>query len=183
MQSKSALRRMMKARLEAHDPADRQRKSRSIGEKLFQLPFFQKAKRICFYVSLPSEVDTGPMIDEALARGKRVFAPKTDLKRRTLRLYEIKDRASDLEPGILGIPEPKAGCRPAKFSDVQCVIVPGLAFDNDRFRLGHGAGIYDRFLKKLSAQSLRIGLAFSFQIVERLPHESHDENLNWVITD
>lgn len=66
---------------------------------------------------------------------------------------------------------------------IDVVIVPGLAFDRSGFRLGYGGGHYDRFLRRLPDRSLRVGLAFHSQVVDRVPRGSGDERLHLVLTD
>ena len=170
--------------LETQPSETRALKSRRIEEKLFGLGVFQKAACVCFYVSLPIEVDTTAMIDRSMQMGKRVIVPLTDLENKEIDLYEIKNRQNDLRSGTLGIREPDP--QKAKISDlreVDCLIVPGLCFDKRNNRLGRGAGLYDRFLKKFDASVPKIGLAFSFQVIPQLPVEAHDVRLNIVLTD
>ena len=62
---------------------------------------------------------------------------------------------------------------------IDLIIVPGVTFDKDGNRLGHGKGYYDRILEKLKVP--KIGLAFEFQIVDKVPSESHDEKLDYII--
>lgn len=85
-------------------------------------------------------------------------------------LVESIDR--DLETGPYGIQQPKESPETGSVdvSDIDLVIVPGVAFDRQNNRLGRGQGYYDRFLKKMPARTPLIGLAFDFQIVDHLPH-------------
>ena len=65
---------------------------------------------------------------------------------------------------------------------IDCVIVPGVAFDVHGKRLGMGGGYYDRFLK-LTENAKKISLAFDFQLVENVPTESHDMPVDIIITE
>ncbi len=135
-------------------------------------------------MSLPAEVDTHPMIERALRMGKRVVVPRVDLENKALKLYLITNLQSDLEEGTFGVMEPRLHkARPVDRREIHSVIVPGLAFDRTHHRLGRGAGFYDRFLGELGPSASKIGLAFSFQVVPTLPHESHDTTVDWVLTD
>lgn len=184
MPTKQSLRRELQTRLQNQLPAQRARRSQAIEAKLFGLEAFKRAGCVCFYVSLPLEVDTAPMIDRALREGKRVLVPRTDLENKELSLHEIKDRLADLQAGTMGIMEPMPQrTRCAKPGEAQCVIVPGLGFDHRQNRLGRGAGFYDRFLKRLAPGTVTVGLAFSFQVLPELPVEAHDVPLNCVLTD
>jgi len=169
--------------LEHQKPVDRMKKSLKIQRKLFRLNEFKKSKNIFFYVSMQNEVNTLPMIDRVLKEGKKVFVPLCDAGKTKLHFYEIKSR-KDLKKGSFGILEPPAEeKKPADLKKIDCVIVPGLAFDKENNRLGRGKGYYDGFLKKLPKRTKKIGLGFSFQVVEKLPIEDHDQQLDFVLTD
>ena len=184
MHTKKSLRQEMKARLSAQTAVERAVKSLEIKKKLFELPVFRRSKCVWFYVSLPEEVETLPMICEALGAGKKILVPLTDLENKKLSLFEIRDPEKELRPGVLGIREPDRDlAHPAKIEEADCVIVPGLAFDKAGHRLGRGAGLYDRSLAKLSPRVPKIGLAFSFQIFPEIPQEDHDQTLDVVLTD
>lgn len=173
----------MRARLRAQDPSDRRKKSAAIQRKLFSLGAFKKARCVCFYVSTAQEVNTTRMIDRALARGQRVLVPKADLKTMRLDLYEITSRNS-LWKGALGILEGHpTRHRRADPGEINCVAVPGLVFDEEGHRLGRGKAFYDRFLAKLGSRVFKVGLAFSFQKVKKIPRESHDVPMDVVVTD
>ncbi len=183
-EEKKRLRVLMKARLSEQTRADRDRRSHAVAVKLLKEPAFIKARHVLFYVSMPEEVDTLELIDRAVESGKKVSAPRVDTARHALDLFEIRSR-KELKPGALGILEPDPDrARRSDASEIDCVIVPGLAFDRSGRRLGRGAGFYDRFLATLRPTVAKIGLAFSFQLTEEeLPEESHDRRLDKVLTD
>ena len=183
MQTKEGLRQEIRQKLQAQSPADRRKKSLIIEEKLFNLEPFKKAALVCFYVSTPVEVDTASMIDRALRAGKRILVPRIN-DGGSLQLYEIKDRQGDLEKGAFGIMEPlPSRTRLADAKEMGCVITPGVAFDRTNHRLGRGKGFYDRFLAGLGPGVAKIGIAFSFQIVEEVPRAGHDVRLDVILTD
>lgn len=66
---------------------------------------------------------------------------------------------------------------------IEVAVLPGLAFDRRGYRLGYGGGCYDRFLSRYAPQALRVGLAFSCQLVETLPTEAHDVPLHFLVTE
>ncbi|MCW5700675.1 MAG: 5-formyltetrahydrofolate cyclo-ligase [Rhodospirillales bacterium] len=88
----------------------------------------------------------------------------------------------DLAHGPYGTRHPKEGCRRVI---PQVLFTPLLAFDGDGFRLGHGAGYYDRTLALLRAQGpvTAIGVAFALQRTDRLPRGAHDQPLDWIVTE
>ena len=184
MQTKKDLRAEILNKLQTLGVDEVLAKSLQIKTKLFSLDAFKKAKCVCFYVSLPTEVETRGMIDEALVLGKRVLVPLTNLENKELSLYEIKNRQNDLKKGAHGIMEPvPENTRLANLEEADCLIVPGIAFDKRNHRIGRGEGYYDRFLKKLSPRVSKIGLAFSCQVVQEIPTEAHDVRLDMVLTD
>jgi 5-formyltetrahydrofolate cyclo-ligase len=184
MTPKQTLRQKIRQKLLLQNVKDRQKRSLIIEKKLFSLEAFKKAKLICFYVSLSSEVDTFSMIDRALKIGKEVVVPLTDVENKKLKLYQIKSRKKDLKEGAFGIlePDPKK-TRLVDASTLDCVIVPGVVFDTHRHRIGRGRGFYDRFLEGLDPGILKIGLGFSFQVIQKIPNENHDQPVDLVLTD
>lgn len=153
-------------------------KSALIKEHLFSFSPFRKAQAIAFYVSIKDqrEVDTDEMIRESLAMGKRVCVPKVIRDR--LALFEIKDFGRDLSRGTMGILEPRGGAQLAP----ELVIVPGIAFDSSGNRIGFGRGYYDRLLAALE-NTRSIGLAYSFQITDRIIPGKHDVRMDYIITE
>ena len=173
----------MKALLSAQSVGERSRKSRVIQEKLLENQAFQKAGTVCFYVALPQEVDTHDLIERSIGLGKRVLVPLVDLENKELKLKEIRDLRKDLAPGTLGILEPVSHTKIAELREAECILVPGLAFDEKGHRLGRGGGYYDRLLQGLPATITKIGLAFSFQVVPQIPLEAHDQRVDLVLTE
>ena len=173
----------MRKKLGAQSPQERERKSRLIQEKLFGLDAFRNARTVCFFVGMDQEVHTVPMIESALLMGKRVLVPRTNLEKKELKWFDLRDVRTELSLGTLGILEPALTAKAAQASVADCVVVPGLAFDRGKRRLGRGAGFYDRFLALLPPHVFKVGLAFSFQVFPEIPHEAHDRALNEVLTD
>ncbi len=184
MWTKKSLRQEMRTQLRAQSLEDRDAKSLSIQEKLFRLDAYRRARTVCFFVGMDDEVNTVPMIENALSDGKRVLVPLTNLENKELKLFEIRDIRQDLAPGVLGILEPDPSkAKKAEAAEAECVVVPGLAFDQKFGRLGRGAGLYDRFLASLSPSAFKVGLAFSFQVFPDIPQEEHDHPLDAVLTE
>ena len=173
----------MRDKLAVQPPADRKAKSRRLEEKLFNLPVFSRALRVAFFASIEGAADTHPMIERALRDGKKVALPRVDKDRHELVFYAVKDLLKDTAPGVLGILEPRAGLPVVQPASLDCVVVPGLAFDRAGARFGRGAGFYDRFLSRLSPGTAKIGIGFSFQMIKHVPCEAHDEKLDLVLTD
>jgi 5-formyltetrahydrofolate cyclo-ligase len=136
-----------------------------------------------FYASFRSEAETMPCISQALKLKKMVLLPLVDRERKTLRIFQISE-LSELAPGFMGIPEPKARrTRERHLDDVEVVLIPGAGFDSEGNRLGYGAGYYDRLLSKAKRNITKIALAFEEQIVPEIPSERHDIRMDKIITD
>ncbi|MFH1020065.1 MAG: 5-formyltetrahydrofolate cyclo-ligase [Pseudomonadota bacterium] len=162
---------------------ERQRKSRIITERLLALPEFAGARSVFAYVSFRSEVETLPLIAHCLQKGMMVSAPLTLAAEHRLLAYAITDPSRDLAPGYYGILEPAEALPLVDPASIEVVVTPGSVFDLMGGRLGYGGGFYDRFLQAAAPQALRIGLAYDLQVVEAVPLESHDQQLDYLITE
>ncbi|MBN1157117.1 5-formyltetrahydrofolate cyclo-ligase [Candidatus Woesearchaeota archaeon] len=175
---KSAIRKQLLERRNSISSEGILRKSKKIKRLLFRLPEYKKAKSVLFYVSKSKEVCTIEMIKEAL-KEKTVAVPKTDKKNKKLILSKIKS-LGELKEGCFGILEP-VKINKIEMYEIDLIIVPGVAFDRECRRIGHGHGYYDRLLSK--AKAPKIGLALESQIVDRIPAEPHDVEVNKVVTE
>jgi len=143
---------------------------------------FKEAKTILFYVSYDNEVYTHEMIKESLEVKKQVVVPKTDMNKRTI-LCSTLTKWDDLLAGAYNILEPRQEClNEVSPESIDLIIMPGIAFDCQGNRIGHGMGYYDRLLKK-KMNAHRLGLAFEFQIVENIPTEPHDIKVEKIVTE
>lgn len=130
------------------------------------------------YCSFGKEVDTYGLINSMIRRRVRVFGPVTDFENNEMRSGAIPN-LNVLRPSKAKIPEPPVSDDSPEDYDI--VFVPGVAFDKRGGRLGRGRGFYDRFLQK--TKGLRVGLAFSFQVLEQIPTSEQDENLDVLVTE
>jgi 5-formyltetrahydrofolate cyclo-ligase len=176
---KSELRRRMRELREAIPPGERARRSRAVGDRLFGLPEVRDARTLFLFSSFGAEVDTSSMIERAHAEGRRVLLPYVDGA-----AMEAAEHApgEELVPSFYGAGEP-ARREPADPEEVDALIAPGLAFDRAGRRLGYGGGYYDRWLRRLRSDAVRIGICFSHQVVDRVPAGSSDERVRIVVTD
>ncbi len=165
-----------------HPPGERAEKSLRIALKLYLSKRYQFAKTILFYYAKDDEVDTRPMILQALLEKKRVFLPKVKKEDDSIEAYEITS-LDDLSSGEFGVMEPPEKARPPDYSQIELAIVPGVAFDSEGNRIGHGMGYNDRLLKRMP-NAFFIGLAFEFQIApRRIVREAHDVAVDEIITE
>jgi 5-formyltetrahydrofolate cyclo-ligase len=178
---KNALRNEIRERILGFDPSERAKQEAGLLDKLPSLPGFQKAKTVLLYVSaFPEEFSTMPMLRYALGAGKRVVCPRVIRNQRRLALYEIRDVDKDLLPGTLGIPEPSEDQPEVSHHAIDWLLVPGLGFDKACYRIGRGAGHYDRLLDRLQPEVPRWSLCLTAQWVDQLPVEPHDLPLDGV---
>lgn len=164
---KRRLRGEMLARRDRAPKHELMSRSNAIIERLEALPAFQEAQSILVYVSMGSEVETLGLIKRWLGR-KEIVVPK--VAKDSLETFVLKD-FSQLSPSHFGVLEPVDGER-VLLDRVGLVLVPGIAFDRQGYRLGYGKGYYDRLLSAYGGRT--IGLAYSFQITEALPREPWD---------
>ncbi len=183
IEKKDKIRKEILERLRSQNSFDRIRKSAEIKEKLFQMSAFKLSKCVMFYVSKGYEVDTQGMIIEALKQGKRIAVPVTLTGEKKIIPSEIKTPEVELEKGPFGIRQPKKEyIRPVPTDNIDTVITPGVAFDENGNRIGHGMGYYDIFLKSIPNKTQVYGLAFDFQIVGEVPTLSWDVPVKKVIS-
>ncbi len=155
-------------------------KSSIIKKRFFEMKEFKHASTILFYVSYDNEVYTHEMIKECITE-KNIFVPVTDKQKRRLILSMLAGW-DDLAIGSYNILEPKKEkIKQISIDDVDLVIVPGVGFDERGNRLGHGKGYYDDLLK--NSKSMKIAMAFEFEIVKNIPIEKHDIPVDKIITE
>lgn len=182
--AKEKIRKEILARLRKQKEEDRLTKSLLILKKLFALPEFKQAKTILFYASFDGEVETLEMMKQSLTLGKKIALPSIHTKHKEITPTYVHDLQEDLVLGSYGIKESRhTGRYTVNCDEIDISIVPGVAFDADNYRLGRGAGYYDRFLTRLSKEIPAIGLAFDFQLVTRLPRQEHDIPMTRVVSN
>jgi len=180
---KSGIRKEIKEKLNKQNNLQRLRKSQVIKDKVFSLAEFKKAKCVMFYVAKEEEVQTHAMMIEAGRLGKMILVPTILEGESKIVASRVENLEKELTPGPYGVWQPrKEYIRKRPLKEIDLILVPGLAFDKKGCRLGRGGGYYDRFLKDLPDEVVRIGLAFDFQILKELPTFSHDIPVTKVIS-
>jgi 5-formyltetrahydrofolate cyclo-ligase len=178
---KRSLRTEIRARVLAMPTEARASEERALVDRLPDLPGFRDAGTVLLYASaFPEEFDTGPMLRLALDLGKRLLCPRVDRAEWRLALFAIGDLPGDFARGTLGIPEPRPGLVEVGPEEVDWALVPGLGYDRRCYRIGRGAGHYDRLLTRLRPDAPRWSLCLSSQWVDALPDEPHDQPLDGV---
>lgn len=178
---KTKLRQDMKEKLAAIRKPLYEEKSYKIAQNLFKDSSWLNANIIGVTISNPPEVDTYQIIRKAWELGKTVVVPKCHPRKRQLR-FRVLEKFSQLEKVFFGLYEPiESTTSEVESSDIDLLIVPGLAFTKEGYRLGFGGGYYDRYLKDYHGDILSI--AFDIQIVPAFRVEKHDLPVQKIITD
>ncbi len=156
-------------------------KSIKIFNKIISLEEYKNANIIALYKNLDSEVSTEELIKYSIDNGKIVSLPKVIGEE--LKFYKINSINSELIKSKFGVYEPIDDANNyINPQDIDLIIVPGVAFDKFKNRLGFGKGFYDRFLEKTKAKS--IAVAFEEQVVKgKIPTEENDIKIDEIITD
>jgi 5-formyltetrahydrofolate cyclo-ligase len=159
-------------------------KSKAILNRLLAMEAYRSSGFIMTYLHFRNEVETTMLVQKAMADGKKIVVPVTDTVNRRLIPSLVEHFPEDLEVGTMNILEPKGDalrlCNPLL---IDLVIVPGLVFDLQGYRIGYGGGFYDRFLPLTKPGVVTVGLAFELQIVERFEHSPYDIPVNYVLTE
>lgn len=146
---------------------------------LLGLAEFTGGNVVALYAPVRNEVDTAELFSAGRHAGKRMLFPR--VAGNALEFVEVSDWP-ELQPGTFGIAEP-TGTRVVEPALIEMMIVPGVAFDRRGHRLGYGKGFYDRYWHQQPRHGLLVGLAFDFQVVDRLPVEHHDIQLDLLVTE
>jgi 5-formyltetrahydrofolate cyclo-ligase len=178
--AKAELRLKIRAVLKNVSPEKRASDSAKLCASLRQQDFFQHAASILFFSPLPEEPDLWPLLNETLATKKMVALPCFDSENQTYLPRRIRDIHVEILSGKFGIREPAPTCVAIPLEDLDLVLVPGIAFDANGYRLGRGKGYYDRLLQNFNGK--KIGIAFDEQIVDAVPIEENDVKVDLILT-
>jgi 5-formyltetrahydrofolate cyclo-ligase len=159
--------------------------SRVICERLVTLPEYQAARTVLYYVDVRSEVRTRDYLATALRHDKRIVVPYC--VEGELELFHLTSM-DELAVGMYRILEPKPELRalPEKrvgVEELDLIVVPGVAFDREGGRMGHGKGYYDKLLEHARPDTPLVALAFECQLFPRIPMDAHDISMDQVITE
>lgn len=153
---KTALRAEMMKRLRALTAEDRESLSEEICERVLEMNPWVEAQNVILFAPLPSEPVITPL--------------KLDCQARKVSCFTIPQ--SFRSEAEVQLPE-----------TIDLILVPGLAFSQDRYRVGRGGGFFDRLLAGRAAGAFKLGICFSFQLLDAVPIEEHDIQMDAVVTD
>lgn len=174
-QEKKQVRKEMKALKSKYSFEQKKALSVPILKSLEQIPEFIQAKTIMLYWSMEDELPTHDFVCK-WAQKKRIILPCVKGETLELRVFEGADVLVEGEK--YGIPEPTGSVFRTE-DKIDLIVVPGIAFDRQRNRMGRGKAYYDRLLHSLSAYKL--GLCFAFQVLEQVPVDEHDIRMDEIV--
>lgn len=176
MTGKETLRKEVAQKKKQYTADDLEQRSETIRRIIESLPLFVQAQNVLLYHSMAGEVQTRSMLSH-WQLSKQCYLPQVEGDCLNIRKYEGEN---SLKKGVMGIWEP-VGTLCTNLSEIDLIIVPGIAFDREGNRLGRGKGYYDRLLANLQAPT--VGVCFHFQLVDKIPVEYFDIKMQYVITE
>lgn len=182
MTDKRSLRKIMHEKrnsLSSHEVA---KASGKIVEKLVNLPYVKESRIIMSFMPYGNEVNIIPLNEWILEQGKALCIPRV-LDGTNMDAVKIDSIMTGLVKNSYGIYEPSKDLKPIEPEKIELILVPGVAFDINGNRLGHGKGYYDRFLLNRSKNAITLGIAYSFQVLDSIPHDEHDVRLDGIVTE
>jgi len=141
-------------------------------------PIFQQSNTVMGYMAFGNEISLLPLMERYPA--KRWVIPRTLTKPEPHLILHTYDPAR-LVRHKFGMLEPDASLPVIEPRELELVLVPGVAFDPRGYRLGFGAGFYDRFLPSVTA--IKVGIVYSALIVENLPNDQFDRRVEWLASE
>lgn len=153
--------------------------SEKICDAFLHLQEYKEAETVFAYIDCKNEVQTKKVIEQCWKDGKIVAVPKVLGK--IMKFYPISSY-EDLEDGYFGIREPKHEELQEIVRENGLMILPGVAFDLERHRVGYGGGFYDRYLEE-HPELKKIAFAFEFQLYAQVPYEVFDIQPEKIITE
>jgi 5-formyltetrahydrofolate cyclo-ligase len=182
--SKRVLRSRLLAQRRSMPPDEALQRSLAVQDRVREVPGWASMRTVLVYLPFQNEVDTWELIHELWGRGVQTLAPccRPDCPGE-MDLYSFRS-VQDLRPGAYTIPEPDPQhCALVDPQTCECILIPGVGFDRQGFRLGFGGGYYDRLLARVGPKTRTIGLAYDYQILDALPRDTHDQSVQVVCTD
>lgn len=180
--NKKTIREEMLAKRNALSDAERLLRSEQIAMQVIQSPLYDAFLHICIYQAFRGEVICDTICVDAFHQKKQVYAPVTDMETKSISFYPIQE-ATRYQTGAYGILEPCIEKESPVLSEPALILMPGLAFDRNRHRIGYGGGYYDRYLAA-HPEHKTAALCFDFQVIDgSLPYEEHDILPDYVVTE
>lgn len=155
---------------------------KKIKNRLLNSTYWIESNVIAITIPRKIELNTMPIIEEAWKQGKQVVIPKCYPNQDHLMKFFLFTNINELENVYLDLYEPKEiSNRLVEKESIDLIIVPGLLFDKNGYRIGYGGGYYDRYLKGYTNK--KISIALEDQIVNYIPYDSFDIPVDAIITE
>lgn len=178
-EEKKALRAIMKRMEETLSPRYMEKADRVIAAHLAAMPEYQAAQTVFCFVGVRREIDTRPILEQALAAGKTLCVPLC-VDKGVMEPRLVTD-LSQLREGIYGLLEPPFDAPLVAVDEIDFAILPCTTCNHQGQRLGKGGGYYDRFLSHYRGGTVM--LCREKLIREEIPVEPHDYPVPWVLTE
>ena len=157
-----------------NDITDRSKRSFSMKDELLKV--LSSYQRIALFVSLDNEIDTVPLIEALLELGKDIYLPRTNGI--DMDFYQVTDLSHlEISKDNYKVREPVGGM-PIDPNSLEVIVCPGVAFDKNNNRMGHGKGYYDRYLARTNAY--KIGVCYKEQLLDEIPIDKYDIKMDKV---
>ena len=183
-ESKERIRKLFIEKRKSLSQFEVEQKSKLIINNLRNMEACKKSKTILVYFNTQNEVMTTEFISQCIAEDKAVYLPVVLKEQNKMEFYRIFNVNNDIHLGNYGIREPMTNPNNrVELKDIDVVVVPGIAFDTKKNRLGYGKGYYDSFLKDLAPKVIKVGLGFDFQVIDKIPIENFDISMDIIITE
>lgn len=181
MESKQELRKRLKRERDAIPHEVRAQKSISISERLLKKTWYADSHRLLVYAAIQSEVSLSAFCEKAWRDGKEIFFPK--VFDRDMEFYRI-ERWGQLKRGAFSVMEPDMEQQPGLYvkQPGSIMLVPGVAFSADGYRIGYGGGYYDRYLAG-HEELYTVGVCYTEQLTDAFEPEQHDCCMKEIVTD
>ncbi len=167
---------LLRSRMTSQEVKD---SSQRIADRVLELEPIRRAKTIMGFSSINNEADPWTLLVLLKDGGKTILLPRVN-KARKLEAVEYTS-PQKLHKGRYGILEPEGEAFPPQ--DIDVVLVPGLVYDARGYRLGYGAGYYDRYLTVLRRDAFKCGICYEYQVVDDIHPCGADVPVHWVVTD
>ncbi|PTJ88114.1 5-formyltetrahydrofolate cyclo-ligase [Staphylococcus simulans] len=167
---KSELRKQVLQKMKNINNLNKEKADQWLKEQLLKTDAFRNAKTVGIVLSMEHEVNTFPIIKEIISQGKIPFVPATDYETKRMTFQRLND-LNQLNTDEKGIQYVDADTE--RTNSLDLLIVPGVVFNQEGYRIGYGGGYFDKFLNQHRTET--ISLVYDTQIDNTFKPEAHDE--------
>lgn len=153
-----------------------------IQHRIMKSRVFERSSAIMAYMPTQNEVRIELLIKTGLDLGKNILLPRV-LDQSRMEAVPIRSLESNLPAGFKGIREPDPSISAVDPKIIDLVILPGIAYDRNGYRIGFGGGYYDRFIPLLRKDCILLAPAYAFQVLDHIPSEPFDRPVHLIVTE